>query len=587
MLWSPSRQLLLGPVLVATVVAGLVAPRPAAAQRLDGGTCPSSVDTGDKGWICALLLLDTPTASPTGVEISRWADRLARTGRQAVAGGIIFSDAAVDAKLASLYRTQLGRDPDPAGSAYWRDRVQSLRSELVAEFGVFNSAEYHARFPSPGSFVDSLYRYYLGRPASGDEQAYWGGLLASGAVGNDGITYAVAVSPEAGAVRAGLLYQIHARRAPDDGGLSYWGGIAAGRGYLGTLVEFASSSEPVQTLGSVGLELAGNDGPPTTPEGCLARLPVDLLVDRIPFLLVGQGADLGDAVDHVGAVGLVGRYDRDGLESIRAQLDSARLTPLLASDEEGGRVQRLSQILGPLPSAASVAALPAADARATYQGYARGMADLGIDLNLAPVLATGDRALGDRSYGDDPAVVTERAGFYVDAMHQAGVLPVLKHFPGLGDASANTDQGTAVGPDLDRLRSHDLVPYQRLVPDGPVAVMMSHLLVPDLTGDTPASLSPAAYALLRDDYGFGGLVVTDSLTANAVVASRTVPEAAVQAVAAGADMTMFSGPGRVDGVHAALRAAVVNGTIPGIRLERAAGAVLGAQGVDPCALLNP
>jgi len=195
-------------------------------------------------------------------------------------------------------------------------------------------------------------------------------------------------------------------------------------------------------------------------------------------------------------------------------------------------------------------------------------------------------ALGSRSYGDDPEVVAERAGLFVDAMIGAGVLPVLKHFPGLGSVASNTDDRAAETAPLPALETRDLVPYQRLLHDAPVALMMSHLRVPGLTGDLPASLSPSAYQYVADEYGFTGLIVTDSLGAGAVATRWSVPDAAVLAVAAGADMVLFTDPTELDAVLDALTAAVADGRIPAARIQGAARAVLDAQGVDPCSLVG-
>lgn len=327
---------------------------------------------------------------------------------------------------------------------------------------------------------------------------------------------------------------------------------------------------------------------PTTSPGhgaCVERLPVDQAIDRIPLVLVEPGEDLAGVVDRIGGVGLIGDHTAESVAALRARLDATAFPPLLASDEEGGRIGRLSGTLGEVPAAADVSDLPDDEVGRIYRGYADGMAELGIDVNFAPVLATGDTALGDRSYGPDPEVVAHEAGIFVDAMHEAGVLPVLKHFPGLGEASVNTDFGSATGPDLDRLRSLDLVPYEllRARPE-PVGVMMSHLVVPGLSGGLPTSLSPAAYALLRDEYGYHGLVVTDSLSAEAITGEWTVPEAAVLAVEAGADMVLFKEPAQVEPVLEALLAAVDDGSLPQERVRDAAAAVLAAQGIDPCEL---
>jgi beta-N-acetylhexosaminidase len=302
--------------------------------------------------------------------------------------------------------------------------------------------------------------------------------------------------------------------------------------------------------------------------------------------MVVDGTDVSGMVDRVGGIGLVGPHSAAGVAAIRAAIDAAALPPFLASDEEGGTVQRVKAALGPQPSAARIASMPRAEAEAIYDTYAAGMARLGIDMNFAPTLAVGDRALGSRSYGDDPEVVADRAGLFVDAMHRTGVLPVLKHFPGLGGAEENTDDRAAASAPLAELERRDLVPYQRLLGDAPVGLMMSHVVVPDLTADLPASLSAAAYDYVSDEYDFDGLVVTDSLGAGAIAGRWSIPDAAVLAVSAGADMVVFTDPSQLDPVLGALSAAVADGRVPASRLQGAASAVLDARAVDPCSLLG-
>ncbi len=119
-----------------------------------------------------------------------------------------------------------------------------------------------------------------------------------------------------------------------------------------------------------------------------------------------------------------------------------------------------------------------------------------ITVDFAPVVDVtsdaDDTVIGDRSFGDDPAKVTDYAGAYARGLRDAGVLPVLKHFPGHGHGSGDSHTAGAVTtPPLAELQNNDLVPYRTLTTQPPVAVMVGHLEVPGLTGADPASLSPA------------------------------------------------------------------------------------------------
>ena len=169
------------------------------------------------------------------------------------------------------------------------------------------------------------------------------------------------------------------------------------------------------------------------------------------------------------------------------------------------------------------------------------MRGLGITIDFAPVVdvtdAPDDTVIGDRSFSSDPAVVTAYAGAYARGLRDAGLLPVLKHFPGHGHGSGDSHTGGVTTPPLDQLQNDDLVPYRTLVSAAPVGVMVGHLQVPGLTGDQPASLSRAAVQLLRTGTGykapaFDGPVFSDDLSSMAAINEHyTVPDAVLRSPA--------------------------------------------------------
>lgn len=174
--------------------------------------------------------------------------------------------------------------------------------------------------------------------------------------------------------------------------------------------------------------------------------------------------------------------------------------------------------------------------------------------------------IGDRSFGSDPAVVTEYAGAYARGLRDAGVLPVLKHFPGHGHASGDSHTGGVTTPPLDVLMGDDLVPYRTLTGQAPVAVMVGHMQVPGLTGSDPASLSPAAYNLLRSGGyggpGFGGLVYTDDLSSMGAINQRYgVADAVLRALQAGADNALWITTAEVPAVLDRLEQALASGEL--------------------------
>jgi beta-N-acetylhexosaminidase len=252
---------------------------------------------------------------------------------------------------------------------------------------------------------------------------------------------------------------------------------------------------------------------------------------------------------------------------------------LVAVDDEGGRVQPLAPVIGEMASAADLAGESDESLEAAAAARGAALRGIGINMVLGPVVDVGGGGgIGDRSFGDTPDVVAAKAGAYARGLRNAGVLPVLKHFPGHGHANADSHEGPATVPELSVLRTSDLAPYDTLLDEDPVGVMVGHLDVPGLTeSGVPASLSPAAIGLLRSGYEFDGLVMTDDLAAMRAVRDRfDVPEAAERALAAGADVLLLSQPADVEAVLNRLEEAVNLGRIPTRRLDAALARVVEA-----------
>jgi len=193
--------------------------------------------------------------------------------------------------------------------------------------------------------------------------------------------------------------------------------------------------------------------------------------------------------------------------------------------------------------------------------------------------AADNTVIGDRSWSADPAIARKYAEAFAAGLRDAGVQPVLKHFPGHGNANGDSHQGLVATPPLADLKAKDLLPYQDIQAYGPVAVMVGHLDVPGLTEGKPATLSPAAYQLLRTDYKFDGLVMTDDLGAMKAVTNLVdLPEAVRLALAAGADVALWSSGGRVGEVLDGLEQALANGGLTKDRVTDALHRVLKSKG---------
>jgi beta-N-acetylhexosaminidase len=296
------------------------------------------------------------------------------------------------------------------------------------------------------------------------------------------------------------------------------------------------------------------------------------------LLMVGVtgAADARAVVDthHVGGI-MVGSWTDLSMLSDGSLTDiaaSAGPLPLAVSvDEEGGRVSRLAALIGSQPSPRVLAQTHTPEevyGIALQRGQA--MRSLGITVDFAPVVdvssAPDETVIGDRSFSSDPSAVTDYAGAYARGLRDAGVLPVLKHFPGHGHGSGDSHAGSVVTPPVADLQNNDLIPYRTLDAQAPVGVMVGHMQVPGLTGSDPASLSPAAYALLRSgDYGgppFNGPVFTDDLSSMRAINDRFgVADAALRALQAGADTALWVTTGEVPAVLDRLDKALTAGEL--------------------------
>ena len=306
---------------------------------------------------------------------------------------------------------------------------------------------------------------------------------------------------------------------------------------------------------------------------------------QVPDLQAQQTADLG-----IGTVFLQSLSPDRPIARIQALKDASAIPPLVAVDEEGGAVQDLRDVLGPFPSEERMAATTdPAGAQVQVLAHAQSMATLGIDVVFAPVVdvlpGDGRDPLGDdRTFGHDPVLVTGYGQAYVDAFVEAGILPTLKHFPGHGNTTGDSHDGVVSAPPLTEMRDRDLVPYDTLL-ESDVAVMVGHMVVPDVTVFGPSSLSSGILTdLLRDEYEFDGLIFTDSLSMGGVTGQGPPEELAFQALRAGADVALFAtlpSPGLVlDRLVRGLQ----NGALDADQIATSVVRILDVKGIDPCSL---
>ncbi|MBP2370513.1 glycoside hydrolase family 3 N-terminal domain-containing protein [Pseudonocardia parietis] len=279
---------------------------------------------------------------------------------------------------------------------------------------------------------------------------------------------------------------------------------------------------------------------------------------------------------------------RDG--RMQALQDASRTPLAVAVDEEGGRVQRIDELDGDIPSARQMAASSTPEqVTEIARTRAEQLRARGVTWNLAPSVDVSDKprssVIGDRSFSDDPDIATSYARAWAEGQQAGGVYGVLKHFPGHGSGSGDSHEGSVSTPPLAELEQRDLKPYAALVGpgtplDGRIGVMLGHLEVPGLTGENPATVDPAAYRLLREKYRFDGVAMTDDLGAMKAITDRYgLAEATTRALAAGADIALFSNVTAVGPLLDAGEKALADGRITPEANDAAAARVLESKGL--------
>lgn len=262
---------------------------------------------------------------------------------------------------------------------------------------------------------------------------------------------------------------------------------------------------------------------------------------------------------------------------------------LLAVDQEGGRVSRLSDEVSLFPPAADLSG----DAELVKEtSYVTGqqVQQQGINVVLAPVAdvidpVEGTSFIDNRSFGPDPEVVAEMVGAAVDGLQQAGVAAAVKHWPGHGATPVDSHQLLpSVDVGREEWEQRERLPFAEAIGHGVEIVLVGHLALPqlDATG-APATVSPALVdGLLRNGMGFDGVVMTDALNMGAV-GSIPQRELVVDAILAGADIVLI--PPSLEEAGAALADAVADGTITEERLDLSVTRVLRLK--DDLGLLTP
>ncbi|MFD6389891.1 glycoside hydrolase family 3 N-terminal domain-containing protein [Nocardia sp. NPDC060259] len=359
---------------------------------------------------------------------------------------------------------------------------------------------------------------------------------------------------------------------------------------VATACSGGSSPETTTAATGTGLPTSSPAGSPAPGTQVQSPCGTDYLAkftqrEKLAQLLtvgITGSADATNVVstEQVGGI-FIGSWTDPGLMD-KTQLDAVKAlakAPLMVTiDEEGGRVSRAKNVIGVIPSARVIAQTQTSEQY--YQNTltrSKALQDLGITVNFAPSVDVSsqpdDSVIGDRSFSDDPQVVTEYAGAYIRAANEVGLGSVIKHFPGHGSGSGDSHTGAVRTPPLSELQDKDLVPFRELVDSG-AAVMVGHLDVPGLTEpDVPASISPAAMTLLREGTGYGappfdGPIFTDDLGGMAAITARmSIADAVEASLVAGADNALWISTDAVPQVLDRLEQSVASGKLPADRVD--------------------
>ena len=352
--------------------------------------------------------------------------------------------------------------------------------------------------------------------------------------------------------------------------------------------ETAEKTEPIQATVPTEIPVI-QAAVPTEPKDPIQELLEQMsLEERVGQLFLAR-CDSDTALEdirqyHLGGFVLFGR-DFDGQtpdslrETLAAYQAASRLPLLIAVDEEGGTVTRISRYPAfreePFPSPRDSYARNGLEAcLAVEEAKCQLLSSLNINVNLGPVcdISTQPQAfLYRRSLGQDAETTAQYVAQTVDLMNTSRIGSVLKHFPGYGN---NDDTHTGIAVDsrsLKELEANDLIPFAAGIEAGCGAIMVSHTIVEALDEVLPASLSPAVHQYLRETMGFHGVILTDDLVMEAITEQYGAGEAAVLAVLAGNDLLCATDYAVQ---YEAVLQAVLDGRIDMVTLDNAVKAVL-------------
>ncbi len=276
------------------------------------------------------------------------------------------------------------------------------------------------------------------------------------------------------------------------------------------------------------------------------------------MVLVGlDGYENGDASRqmiekyHVGGFILYSQNIKDSnqlldlINSLKASNLANKIPLFLSVDEEGGRITRMPDELVKIPAARKIGDINKEDFSFNIGSLiGKELKMFGFNMDFAPVLDINSNpqnpVIGDRSFGETADIVSRLGIQTMKGIQSQSVISVVKHFPGHGDTSVDSHKGLpVVKHGLKRLESFELIPFSDAIKDGADAVMVAHILLPEIDPEYPSSMSKVIINdVLRKNLGYGGVVLTDDMTMGAIAENYDIGNAAVKSINAGSDIIL-------------------------------------------------
>jgi len=313
---------------------------------------------------------------------------------------------------------------------------------------------------------------------------------------------------------------------------------------------------------AIGEVAAQEQAAPTMEERLAAQLRTMTIEEKIAQMMIIQypSETMDDTLMHdirdVKPGGFLltsenlGTYEQTK-ELVEALQSNSEIPMFISVDQEGGVVQRFSELSGSVPTEIP-SMLSVGRTGETQLAYdigkviAEELRTVGINLDFAPVMdilpQNGESFIGTRSFGSDAAMVSAMAMAFAKGLEEHGVLSVYKHFPGHGDTTTDSHRNLPVmDKTKEELLENELIPFQKAIESGADMIMVGHIALPKVVGDdTPASLSKEIITdLLKTELGYEGLVITDALSMRALTNQYSHEEICIKAVEAGVDLLLL------------------------------------------------